>query len=289
RASLTVDPDSTVFTGESVTLKCEITGYDGWRFKWYDYRGGRWAAVPQSGFYTVNSNTLTIRVVPVINGDQYRCRGEQSNRPKSSQYSNSVTLTVKERPTAVVTINPANQVFRGESVTLRCDLQGGGGFEWTYSWYKGNPVSLYSSTQEYEISPVEYSHSGKYSCRGTVRGTSRSSHTSTAVRLTVSGELTLIVSPSRSQHFTTGSLSLICEGQSNSTGWRVRRYSHSERKVSDCSSGWGSVTGSTCNISSLLTSHTGVYWCESESGGRNNHVNITVSSESALFLLHYTH
>ncbi|KAI4895793.1 hypothetical protein NFI96_001678, partial [Prochilodus magdalenae] len=84
-----------------------------------------------------------------------------------------------------------------------------------------------------------------------------------------------MVSPSRAQHFTTGSLSLGCEGQSNSTGWRVRRYTHSE-EVSNCSSGWGSVTGSTCSISSLYTSHTGVYWCESESGESSNPVNITV-------------
>ncbi|MCI4377151.1 hypothetical protein PGIGA_G00200260, partial [Pangasianodon gigas] len=40
----------------------------------------------------------------------------------------------------------------------------------------------------------------------------------------------------------------------------------------DCSS----VSGSTCNISFLSTSHTGVYWCQSESGGRSNPVNITV-------------
>ncbi|KAG9274582.1 sialoadhesin-like, partial [Astyanax mexicanus] len=94
--------------------------------------------------------------------------------------------------------------------------------------------------------------------------------------------VSLTVIPSRSQHFTTDSLSLICEEQSKSTGWRVRRYSLSESKVSECSSGWGSVTGSTCNISSLLTSHTGVYWCESESGGSSNPVNITVHCEDVI-------
>ncbi|XP_036417966.1 putative high affinity immunoglobulin gamma Fc receptor IC, partial [Colossoma macropomum] len=93
--------------------------------------------------------------------------------------------------------------------------------------------------------------------------------------------VSLMVSPSRTQHFINDSLSLSCEGQSDSTGWRVRRYTHSE-KVSDCSSGWGSVTGSTCSISSLYTSHTGVYWCESESGESSNPVNITVHNGAVI-------
>ncbi|KAI4877304.1 hypothetical protein NFI96_009598, partial [Prochilodus magdalenae] len=97
-----------------------------------------------------------------------------------------------------------------------------------------------------------------------------------------SPSVSLMVSPSRTQHFTTGSLSLSCEGQSDSTGWRVKRYTHSEKKVSNCSSGWGSVTGSTCNISSLSPSHTGVYWCESESGGSSDPVNITVHSGAVI-------
>ncbi|XP_053486033.1 high affinity immunoglobulin gamma Fc receptor I-like [Ictalurus furcatus] len=82
--------------------------------------------------------------------------------------------------------------------------------------------------------------------------------------------VSLIINPRRTQHFTADSLSLSCEDQSDSTGWTVRGYTHSEA-VSDCSS----VSGSTC-ISSLSTSHTEVYWCQSESGGRSNPVNVTV-------------
>ncbi|KAG9274592.1 immunoglobulin superfamily member 1-like, partial [Astyanax mexicanus] len=290
RASLTVAPDSTVFTGESVTLKCEITGYDGWRYQWfYKKNWGGWSAVSQSEFYTVNSNTLTIREDAVIDGDQYRCRGELSNRPTSSQYSNSVTLTVKDLPRASLTVDPDSTVFTGESVTLKCEITGYDG--WRYQWfYKKNNWGGWSAVYQsgfYTVNSNTLTIRGnavingdQYRCRGELSNRPSSQY-SDSVTLTV--KVTLIVSPSRSQHFTTDSLSLICEGQSNSTGWRVRRYSHSESKVSDCSSGWGSVTGSTCSISSLYTSHTGVYWCESESGGSSNPVNITVHSESALF------
>ncbi|KAL6490988.1 hypothetical protein MHYP_G00013330 [Metynnis hypsauchen] len=328
--------------------------------------------------------TLTVepRWSPVFTGesaadqDQYWCRGERDNRPTSSQNSNTVTLRVEERPRAVVTIQPGDQVFIGETVTLTCGIRGGGVYNWQYSWFKDGS-STPVSEQQYNISSVTESHRGEYTCRGTVRGTSRSSHTSEAVRLTVSAEkpkpeltsshkgaalignpvslnckldqsagwkfywskhtqspeneiktethsytissvsvsdegqywcragrgdpvyytnysdalwmnvtgvspeVSLIVNPSRTQHFITDSLSLSCEGQSDSTGWRVRRYTHSE-KVLDCSSGWGSVTGSTCNISSLNTSHTGVYWCESESGESSNPVNVTVNNGAVI-------
>uniref|UniRef100_A0A3B1K2S1 Ig-like domain-containing protein n=1 Tax=Astyanax mexicanus TaxID=7994 RepID=A0A3B1K2S1_ASTMX len=206
------------------------------------------------------------------------------SRGNTAESSDDIKLSV----TAVLTIYPANQVFRGESVTLVCDIQGGGGSEWTYHWYNsGNTFYSYSTTEQCKLSSVSESDSGEYTCRGKVEGSTQYSDTSTAVKLTVSvttPSVTLIVSPSRCQHFTTDFLSLICEGQSDSTGWRVRRYSLSESKVSDCSSGWGSVTGSTCSISSLYTSHTGVYWCESESGGSSNPVNITVDEGDVILV-----
>ncbi|KAF7706910.1 low affinity immunoglobulin gamma Fc region receptor II-like [Silurus meridionalis] len=129
----------------------------------------------------------------------------------------------------------------------------------------------------YTLSPSALHHTGVYVCRGE-RG-EPVSHTlySNPQPLWIPGEsppVSLIISPNRIQHFTNDSLSLSCEDQSNSTGWTVRRYTDSEG-VLDCSQ-WGSVTGSTCNISFLSTSYTGVYWCESESGENSNPVNITV-------------
>uniref|UniRef100_A0A8C1Y7X4 Ig-like domain-containing protein n=1 Tax=Cyprinus carpio TaxID=7962 RepID=A0A8C1Y7X4_CYPCA len=91
----------------------------------------------------------------------------------------------------------------------------------------------------------------------------------------VSPSVSLIVSPSRTQHFTSVSLSLSCEDQSNSAGWRIRRYSDGGH-LEGCSSVWGSQTGSTCTIRSTIADDTGVYWCESESGENSPPVNITV-------------
>ncbi|KAK3566672.1 hypothetical protein QTP86_002952 [Hemibagrus guttatus] len=91
------------------------------------------------------------------------------------------------RPKPVTSINPDNQVFSGETVTLRCDIQDKSVSSWQYSWYKDASHSPVSSVQVYRISGVEVTHTGKYTCRGAERGGSRSSHSSDAVTLTVSG------------------------------------------------------------------------------------------------------
>ncbi|KAI4899178.1 hypothetical protein NFI96_009436, partial [Prochilodus magdalenae] len=97
KPTLTVEPKwSPLFTGESVTLTCEIDTRGGRTYQWGKLNhGNTWTAVSQSKYHTVNGGTLTIKGDPVISGDQYRCRGEIPNRPKSSQNSNPVTLTVE--------------------------------------------------------------------------------------------------------------------------------------------------------------------------------------------------
>eukprot|EP00063_Salmo_salar_P061076 XP_014035911.1 PREDICTED: low affinity immunoglobulin gamma Fc region receptor II-b-like [Salmo salar] len=90
----------------------------------------------------------------------------------------------------------------------------------------------------------------------------------------------LSVSPDRSQFFEYQSVSLSCEVQGNSTGWRVVR--NSERGIlSECNTDWGKQQGSSC-IVSLISSDSGVYWCESGSGEHSNAVNITVPAGAVI-------
>ncbi|XP_071022334.1 low affinity immunoglobulin gamma Fc region receptor III-like, partial [Oncorhynchus clarkii lewisi] len=84
----------------------------------------------------------------------------------------------------------------------------------------------------------------------------------------------LIVSPDRSQFFKYESVSLSCEVQGNSAGWRVVRNTL-RGNLSECNTDWGKPQGSSC-IMSLIPSDSGVYWCESGSGEHSNAVNITV-------------
>ncbi|XP_060731022.1 high affinity immunoglobulin gamma Fc receptor I-like [Tachysurus vachellii] len=187
----------------------------------------------------------------------------------------------------VMTVSPLIWLTEGDSVTLSCEVKHSS-TGWTFSWYKNvlytdsqgslrSRTSLLSNSSRgsggsYTLSPVTLNHTGVYMCAAE-RGVFHTQNSKTQL-LWITGEsppVSLIISPSRTQHFPADSLLLNCEDQSDSTRWTVRRYTHSETSL-DCSS----VSGSTCNIASLYTSHTGVYWCQSASGGHSNPVNITV-------------
>ncbi|XDV12503.1 hypothetical protein PO909_001162, partial [Leuciscus waleckii] len=369
KPTLTVRPQSPVFTGDSVTLRCELDqSWDGWEFLWSK----------DSNTDSPEAETKTISRVKVSDGGEYRCRARRGGN--YTDYSKPVAVTIHERPKPKVTIKPDHHVFRGETVTLRCDIYDGGVTSWRYNWYKDSSASVFSERQEHTFRSVTESDAGKYFCYGTETEGSRWSQHSDEVTLTVSvpradlsvspqkwltegdpvtliceingsstgwtfswftetfssgsrndyellsdssrgagGKYTvssadlnhtgvyvcsaerdktavytpysntqplwvtgvsppvsLIISPSRTQHFTSVSLSLSCEDQSNSDGWTVRRYTDSGR-LEDCSSFLrGSQTGSTCTIRSTSSSDTGVYWCQSESGENYHPVNITV-------------
>ncbi|KAI4874837.1 hypothetical protein NFI96_018725 [Prochilodus magdalenae] len=298
KAMVNIKPDKQVFIGELVTLRCDIQagGDTEWTYSWYKDD-------------SLNPNRRTqefpISSVTESNAGKYTCRGERTNDLQKSEISDAVTLTVSDVAQAVLSVSPQSWLTEGDSVTLSCEVTGSS-TGWTFSWYRAVPyrqglkqirdahgnvmygVELLSDSRReaggsYTLSPAALHHTGVYVCRAERGEPAHQTQYSSPQPLWITGTsppVSLIISPSRSQHFSGHSLSLSCEGQSDSTGWRVRRYTHSG-EVSDCSS----VTGSTCNISSLYTSHTGVYWCQSESGGGSDPLNITVHSESILLLL----
>uniref|UniRef100_A0A8C1NFW2 Ig-like domain-containing protein n=1 Tax=Cyprinus carpio TaxID=7962 RepID=A0A8C1NFW2_CYPCA len=94
----------------------------------------------------------------------------------------------KARLTPVVRVQPDGRVFRGQTVTLTCDIQDTNVTNWSYIWNKDDSEIHVSQSQEYRISSVSESHTGNYSCTGRETGGSRYSHTSDKVTLTVSGE-----------------------------------------------------------------------------------------------------
>ncbi len=91
------------------------------------------------------------------------------------------------RPKPVVDVDPDRRVFRGETVTLTCDIQQTG--DWWYSWYKDNKQDYSAGRdQNYIITSVDPSHSGVYSCKRTLSKAPTYSQMSDGGKLTVSGE-----------------------------------------------------------------------------------------------------
>uniref|UniRef100_A0A673ZQP4 Ig-like domain-containing protein n=1 Tax=Salmo trutta TaxID=8032 RepID=A0A673ZQP4_SALTR len=378
-AALSSDKED-VFTGDSVTLSCNVES-SGWKFYWYRHRPDSTRVTTTSGY------SYTLSRLSVSDGGQYWCRAGRGDPVYYTLYSDPVQINITERPVAVLILQPNwTQIFIRETVTMRCDIQGGGDTDWDYRWYKkGQLFSPFNTKPEYRISPAYWSNSSSYTCVGVKRN--KLSKISEAVQLTVSDQpqpvlsispqwlnpgasvmlscgvkelstdwrfswyrtvpyrvglpslsdksyslqplsdnvtsedsytlipagaaptggyvcragrgdpvyytlysepqflwsgdlhpsVSLTVNPNRTQHFTSKSLSLICELKGNSTGWRLKRYTETAWQ-SQCPSTWRSITKSTCTITSLDTWYSGVFWCESGSGEYSNAVNITVNA-----------
>ncbi|XP_073669826.1 leukocyte immunoglobulin-like receptor subfamily A member 3 [Paramisgurnus dabryanus] len=181
RATVRVTPDSLVFTGETVTLKCEIDQYSDWRrYLWYKDTTG--TLVFEGNIYTISSPS---------DQDEFWCRGERYGRPSSSQYSDHVTLSVKALPRATVSVTPKSPVITGETVTLKCEIEDQyRPLNWRYLWYKNSTAVLNSgcytvNRDSLTINGVTESDQDEFSCSAEIHGRTQTSLSSSSVHLTV--------------------------------------------------------------------------------------------------------
>ncbi|KAK3545287.1 hypothetical protein QTP70_003201 [Hemibagrus guttatus] len=126
KPELTSSLKGDVLTGNSVTLSCTLKPQSaGWKFYWSRYtQSRRTGTKPESHSYTISS----------------------------------VRVSDGESPKPVVIIKPDPQVFSGETVTFRCDIQSAKYTEWTYIWKKNDYTEKpYKETQEFSISSVTVS------------------------------------------------------------------------------------------------------------------------------------
>ncbi|XP_062387681.1 sialoadhesin-like [Sardina pilchardus] len=247
--TLTVVPQSPVFTGETVTLTCVIESLSGWTYKWY--KGS-------SSVLVSKVNTYTISGAAESHKGQYWCQGESTGRPSTSQPSGNTTLDVKELPLTTLTVVPQSPVFTGETVTLTCVIESLSG--WTYKWYKGSSSVLVSKVNTYTISGAAESHKGQYWCQGERTGRPSTSQPSGNTTLDVKElPLTTLTVVPQSPVFTGETVTLTCVIESLS-GWTYKWYK-----------GSSSVLVSKVNtytISGAAESHKGQYWCQGERTGR---------------------
>ncbi|CAI5669142.1 unnamed protein product [Oreochromis niloticus] len=278
RPVVTLYPNwSEIYRGETITVRCEIHGGDTeWDYEWET----------NSTIKPPNQNEYRIRSASSSNSGNYRCKGRmKSSQYKTTEWSDSVTLTVSDnKPRPVLTVSPS-WLSPGASVTLNCQVEHPSA-GWSFYWYKAVP-DLSEKSSSYELLPDGsgtaqdsyiihgQTHTAGYVCRagrGDPEYHTDHSQPKFVWSADVHSAASLTVSPDRVQHFTSDSVSLTCEG--NFTEWRVRKFSEDGRLYSDCRR----MTGSTCNINTS-ESDTGVYWCESGSGEFSSAVNITVQND----------
>ncbi|XP_048107262.1 Fc receptor-like protein 5 isoform X2 [Alosa alosa] len=298
-ASLVIRPNrAQLFESESVSLSCEVQDNStGWRLRWSTDREEE-SDCPRD-WRSEAGPTCSSSSTSVWDRGVYWCESE------SGQHSNAVNITFNSRPHPVLRVSSHSWPAEGDSVTLSCEVRHTS-LNWTFLWYRAVPsktvphrqnsadvryrgntysVELLSDSSRgaggsYTLSPVALQHTGLYVCRAEGGDPTYQTEFSYVEALWVTGlspPASLVIRPNRAQLFESESVSLSCEVQDNSTGWRLRWSTNREEK-SDCPRDWRSEAGPTCSSSSTSVWDRGVYWCESESGQHSNAVNITFNS-----------
>ncbi|KAL7827577.1 hypothetical protein SRHO_G00332950 [Serrasalmus rhombeus] len=254
---LRVDPQSSVYTGDTVTLSCETPSQSDWSFYW----------LKDSQFIN-HHHQSTFSITESHPGEaEFRCIAVRGRY--LSEESDPIRITVRERPKATVNVQPAGHVFIRERVTLTCEIESGD--DWNYEWYKNNNLLRDAQRKKYEISNVDQTHAGDYTCKGTQSTGRIYTHTSAAVTLTVSAVKVkpTITSNPEGAALTGNTVTLYCKLH-QSAGWTFYWSKHTQSSEKE------TITN-VYTISSVSRSDGGQYWCRA---GRGNPVYYTHFSDA---------
>uniref|UniRef100_A0A3P8PHJ8 Ig-like domain-containing protein n=1 Tax=Astatotilapia calliptera TaxID=8154 RepID=A0A3P8PHJ8_ASTCA len=135
RPVVTLYPNwSEIYGGETITVRCEIHGGDTeWDYEWKT----------NSIIKPPNLNEYRIRSASSYNSGNYRCKGRmKSSQHETTEWSDSVTLTVSDnKPCPVLTVSPS-WLSPGASVTLNCEVEHPSA-GWSFYWYKATHTAGY--------------------------------------------------------------------------------------------------------------------------------------------------
>ncbi|CAI5686272.1 unnamed protein product [Oreochromis niloticus] len=216
RATLTLGT-TIIPVGGSVTLNCSVDSYAKWKYEWFR-RTQRTSEVP--------IRDQQNRDIRVSQGGIYRCRGTRGNPVYNTDISDDVTIEKTLSNKVVVKQQPNwPQIFRGETITLTCEVQEGGETtEWEYEWRGPSTPTQWTHNNDVTFR-VSESSSGDYMCKSRRRDDSYSStEWSEAFTLSVSTD-----KPRATLTGTTtiipvgGSVTLTCSVQS-SDGWKYEWF-----------------------------------------------------------------
>ncbi|MBN3304934.1 FCGR1 protein, partial [Amia calva] len=243
-------PRRQLFTGDNVTLICDVGNYStGWRYSWYKdstqspaLHGGDTAGTR----YTVHSAALS-------HSGQYWCRVGREDASFHLNYSQPVSLQVTDEPPRVrLSLSPEWTVlFPKESVTLRCGLTGDSSAG-QYNWYRAaegkatEPVQCQKTNGDNcLVTFKDKSHNGLYWCEAQPEG-----ERSASVHIRVVDHKVILQTPPLP--LTEGdNVTLVCRDKSTSSSF----YKDNKKLLSD-------TTQNILRISPVRKDAEGIYRCQ---------------------------
>ncbi|XP_027143980.1 uncharacterized protein LOC109139830 [Larimichthys crocea] len=260
---LTVDTNI-IHRKNNVTLTCSVEGSAVWKYDWFK-------RTSDSSEAQSIRNGVPENITHVSEEGLYHCRGRRGDPPFYTEYSNEVAIQKYVSNKASLTLQPNwPQIFSGETITLRCQIEGGGDTDWTYQWIPDR-LNTPPTNSEYRISSATESDSGEYRCIGR-RDSYSFTDWSDPITLTVSSNRPKAELSADDRDIPVGgSVTLTCSVKTSSSGWKYFWYR-------------GEKTSEPLNTQDVLlstgqisVSQEGVYWCR---GGRGEPVYYTEYSDS---------
>ncbi|XP_064156298.1 Fc receptor-like protein 3 [Anguilla rostrata] len=229
---VTDPPASVMFTGETVSLACDIRKGSGWRYSWSRNTQGR-----LEGLYARSTESQQKHILHSVresDSGEYLCQVERGQNPVIQSFPGTLVLNVSgEKPMPVITQNaPSGEIYTGERVTLSCGF-GGDPAGWKYLWYKDtqrhtvpNTDSSRTDGSSFTISSAALAHSGEYRCIAARGREPFYSDYSDPLTLEISAlpQAQLTVQSGWADVFPTETVTLRCVIQSNSTEWMYKWY-----------------------------------------------------------------
>ncbi|XP_035238221.1 hemicentin-2-like, partial [Anguilla anguilla] len=271
QAVIVTDPPAKVmFTGEAVSLACDIRKGSGWRYSWSRNTQGRLESLYARA--TESQQKHILHSVRESDSGEYLCQGERGQNPVIQSFPGTLVLNVSgEKPWPVITQNPpSGEIYTGERVTLSCGF-GGDPADWEYLWYKDilrhtlpNTDSSRTDGSSFTISSAALAHSGDSA--------------TLSVRALPQAQLT--VQSGWTDVFPTETVTLRCVIQGSSTEWMYKWYRDGRELPADKADS-SSVNGDIYTILSADQSHAGLYTCRGTHTRRAS-VHSLVSSSATL-------
>ncbi|XP_031706811.1 sialoadhesin [Anarrhichthys ocellatus] len=260
----------TIPVGGKKTLTCFVDESADWMYYWFR----RTSVFSDSQIIRDGGSD---RVISISEGGIYHCRGGRGNPVFFTEDSDPVTIEKRVSNKAVVSLQPNwPLIFSGETITVRCDIYGGGNSGWEYEWSRPNSDTI-PTHDECRIGSAAVNDSGNYRCMGEQSWDSYSStEWSEVITLTVSSHRPKANLSADNRGFPVGgSVTLTCSvgsSSSSSSGWTYYWY-----RGETSSQPLTTPDVTVLSTGQISVSQEGLYWCV---GQRGNPVYYTEYSDS---------